>query len=377
MNVKEKLSRYLPEIGILFLLTLFIYFHGLFLPFFLSLIAAYAIGDKLKMKLRFIKNWELRLSLFLLLSLSALLLFLSLSTNFIIRDVQRFSASFNLLWDENQDQLDAGAQKVKTWVADFYDPQELEATIKEKLAGADSLGTSDSPDLKALGESLQKIPDLFKSKPKEDPGFQLPQFSFWYQVGSFFLYLVLILYNYNYFDKLRNRYQNPNLQSNWKTFWDDFDRSFVRYFKLRTKIVLWLLPIFALCFIILDLPGTYLYLLALVFLLYIPYFQYFLLIPIALSTLVLSTEISLSYWWIIGIISFTFILASIVEEVFLIPRIMEANIGLNPVLMVLGLSFWTYTLGTTGVLIGIPLSSLAIIYLKRFILPKWFPQKSA
>lgn len=377
MNVKEKLSRYLPEIGILFLLALFIYFHGLFLPFFLSLIAAYAIGDKLKVKLRFIKNWELRLSLFLVLSLSALLLFLSLSTNFIIRDVQRFSASFNLLWDENQDHLDAGAQKVKTWVADFYDPQELEAMIKEKLAGADSLGTSDSPDLKALGESLQKIPDLFKSKPKEDAGFQLPQFSFWYQVGSFFLYLVLILYNFDYFDKLRNRYQNPNLQSSWKTFWDDFDRSFVRYFKLRTKIVLWLLPIFALCFIILDLPGTYLYLLALVFLLYIPYFQYFLLIPIALSTLVLSTEISLSYWWIIGIISFTFILASVIEEVFLIPRIMEANIGLNPVLMVLGLSFWTYTLGTTGVLIGIPLSSLAIIYLKRFILPKWFSQKSA
>jgi predicted PurR-regulated permease PerM len=37
--------------------------------------------------------------------------------------------------------------------------------------------------------------------------------------------------------------------------------------------------------------------------------------------------------------------------------------------MVLALSFWTFSLGTIGVLLAIPLSSLAIIYFKRYLLP--------
>jgi len=77
-----------------------------------------------------------------------------------------------------------------------------------------------------------------------------------------------------------------------------------------------------------------------------------------------------------SIIVGVFILGSILEEALLIPRIMERHIGLNPVIMVLGLSFWTYLLGFTGVLIGIPLTSLGLIYLKRFILPHWFPASS-
>jgi predicted PurR-regulated permease PerM len=48
---------------------------------------------------------------------------------------------------------------------------------------------------------------------------------------------------------------------------------------------------------------------------------------------------------------------------------MEKNIGMNPVIMVLGLSIWGYLFGMAGVLFGIPLTSLLIIYTKRFFIP--------
>jgi predicted PurR-regulated permease PerM len=151
--------------------------------------------------------------------------------------------------------------------------------------------------------------------------------------------------------------------------------SFIRYFQLRTKIVLYLLGLYAIAFILLDLPGTLLLLTALFFLLYIPYFHYLLLLPIALGCVVLSVEHPQSFLFFFGISVGTFIIASLVEELLLIPRIMEKNIGMNSVIMVLALSFWTYSLGNIGLLLAIPLTSLIIIYTKRYLLPLYQPEK--
>lgn len=68
-----------------------------------------------------------------------------------------------------------------------------------------------------------------------------------------------------------------------------------------------------------------------------------------------------------GIVLGIFMLASILEEMLLVPKIMEANNGMNPVIMILAVSIWAYVLGLLGVLIAVPLTSLIITYVKRFI----------
>ncbi len=373
MSFFQKIGSALPQIGLVIIAATLVYFYGIFLPFFIALALAYAAGDRIERWQKWLKNWELSVSLYLLAWVLLLVLFFSLSTSFIVRDVQRFGQSFTVLVEQNQDNLDAGASMVKDWIGEIYDPAKLERLIDEQIAGIDSATAGNKIDWESLGEQFKKIPELFGSEKPEEKKFQAPSFSFWQQLSSFIIYFVLILYNYLYFQGLRNRYRSPVLQGTWSQFWRDFEQSFLKYFKLRSRIILWLLPLYLTCFLLLDLPGTFIYLLGLFLLLYIPYFQYLLLIPIALSSLVLSTEIDLSYWWIMAIIIGVFALSSIIEEALLIPRIMERNIGLNPVIMVLGLSFWTYTLGTIGIIIGIPLTSLAIIYIKRFLLPHWFP----
>jgi predicted PurR-regulated permease PerM len=50
---------------------------------------------------------------------------------------------------------------------------------------------------------------------------------------------------------------------------------------------------------------------------------------------------------------------------------MERNIGMNPVIMILAASIGSYLFGMVGALIGVPLASLAIIYVKRYFLPSY------
>ena len=63
-----------------------------------------------------------------------------------------------------------------------------------------------------------------------------------------------------------------------------------------------------------------------------------------------------------------FILASIIEELILTPRIMEKNIGINPVIITLAISVWSYLLGIPGLLLAIPMTGLIIILFKQYFL---------
>lgn len=120
-----------------------------------------------------------------------------------------------------------------------------------------------------------------------------------------------------------------------------------------------------------DMPGVLILTIIIAILSYIPYLQYFALIPLSVSCIVLSVENDQSFLLLFGVVLGVFILASILEEAILTPWIMEKNIGMNPVIMILALSAWSYLFGLKGLLIGIPMTSLIIIYTKRYFLPAY------
>ena len=61
-----------------------------------------------------------------------------------------------------------------------------------------------------------------------------------------------------------------------------------------------------------------------------------------------------------------FILASIIEELILTPRIMEKNVGINPVIITLSVSVWSYLLGIPGLLLAVPMTGLMIVSFKKY-----------
>tara|TARA_B110000977_G_scaffold97422_1_gene128337 strand:- start:85 stop:366 length:282 start_codon:yes stop_codon:yes gene_type:complete len=84
--------------------------------------------------------------------------------------------------------------------------------------------------------------------------------------------------------------------------------------------------------------------------------------------MVLSLENPQSFLFYFSIVIAVFIIASIIEEWLLKPRIMKDNTGINPVIITLALSIWSYLLGMPGGLIAIPMTGLMIILFKQYFL---------
>jgi predicted PurR-regulated permease PerM len=370
----EILKTYQQEIilalGILFASLVFVYLYSILLPFVLGLGLAFAVMPLIKKMQRWLKYQNLTITVFLGLLGTAALLFLVFFAAFVNRDFQRLNHSFSLLASENQAQIDAGTRQVKEYLSGLYDFSELENSLKSQadslkgsLAGIDK----SQLDTESIGAAYEKLMSVFK---KEEPAEveEKSSFGFFYLLFSSLFYFVLILYHFDYFDGLRQKYHSGKVESTFSLIYEDFRQSFLRYFRLRTQIVLLMLPVYVIAFVVLDIPGMILMTLLIFLLSFIPYFQYLALIPLALSCLVLALERDQSFFLFFGIVLGVFALVSLIEELVLTPRIMEKNIGMNPVIMILAVSVWTYLLGVPGLLIGIPLTSLFIIYVKRYLL---------
>lgn len=369
------LSNYKHEIIVaLFILVaafVTVYLYGLVLPFVFGLVLAFASRPVVKGIQKRLKNLAASVVVYLVAWISVIVLVVVFLAQYVNRDFQRLNASFVTLVDQNQEELDAAASKVKEYVSSLYDFEEISAQLEHK---ADSLATTLEDDGAGLNtESIESAYDsimsVFDSSEKEEKKITRPHWGFWSIFFSTIVYFILILFELDYFTGLRDRYAGGRAKSRIRLMWQDFDQTFLKYFRLRSKIVLLLLTLYAIAFLALDLPGTFLILILIFILSYIPFLQYLALIPLAISCLVLSIETPMSFMLIYGIVIGVFILATIIEEVWLTPRIMEKNIGLNPVIMVLAASIGGYLFGTPGVIIGIPLASLCIIYIKRFIVP--------
>lgn len=343
------------------------FLYGILISFLVGLLLAFGSKSAINRIQRRFSNHDVATTLYLLVIVGVVVLFLVTCTSFINRDFNRFNDSFSLLLENNQEELDDTATKVKGYINDFISSDEFDQQTDSLITSIQEMEYADL-DTESISSGYEKLTSYF-SQSEPDEVDQSPRFGFWYIFFSTLLYYVLILYQLPYFEGVWKKYFRKAMKSNLDLVLDDFNQTFLRYLRLRTKIVLWLSLLYIIAFFILDMPGMILITILIVLLSYVPYLQYLALIPLALGCLVLSIEHPQSFLFYFGIVVGVFVLASIIEEVVLTPYIMESNIGMNPVIMVLAVSVWSYLLGTPGTLIGIPLTSLLIIYTKRMLLP--------
>jgi len=347
--------------------------YGIILPFVIGLLLAFKCQPVISFIRKQFKNKILSTIIFLVGLSIFFVLFLFFFANYINKDFKRLQNSFSILKSQNKAKLDNAGIVIKEFVSKFYNINNLENDLKNQV---DSLKTKaldnkeSGLDTKAIEDSFKSIISGFQSETEQETTHN-KGFGLMLILVMSLVYFVLILFNFEYFDSLKKQYWGGKIESKYNLFINDFNQSFVKYFSLRTKIVLLLSIIYLTAFIILNLPGFIIFTILIVLLSYIPYFQYIVLIPISISCLVLSTEGQQGFLFYYGIVVGVFVLASLVEEIVLNPFIMEKNIGMNPVIMVLAISVWNYVLGIPGILIGIPLSSFIIIYVKRYFLESY------
>jgi predicted PurR-regulated permease PerM len=359
--------------GLIFFCLAFYYLNEALLPFVLGLLLAFSVFPTISKLQRVIKSRNVANTVFLAIIGGIFITILVFFTQYINRDFKRLNNSFETLAAKNHDKLDKTAQQVKQYLGKVYDFDTLEKnlasssdSLKNSLKDIDS-STLDTESIKAAFENVVaafQTNDKSESEEKSGLGLILT-------IVYALFYFLLILYQYEYFYALHVKFFGGKIKSKANIILDDFNQSFVKYFKLRSKIVLILSLVYLSAFIIMDMPGVLILTIIIAILSYIPYLQYFALIPLSVSCIVLSVENDQSFLLLFGVVLGVFILASILEEAILTPWIMEKNIGMNPVIMILALSAWSYLFGLKGLLIGIPMTSLIIIYTKRYFLPAY------
>ena len=348
----------------------FYYLYGILLPFILGMLLAFSAQPIITRIQKIVKSKGLATSIFLAVNTVLIILFFVFFTNYINRDFKRLNQSFVFLTTKNQKNLNQTTQKVKEYINNLYDIDQVEVLLKHK---SDSIINKiknidySELDTESIKTGFEKATAIFRSK-KINTEQLKPKFSFLFILCSTIGYFILILYQLDYFTRIRKKYFGGKIKSIFHTIIDDFNQSFVKYFKLKTKIILLLSLIYISTFIILDMPGTILVSLLIILLSYISYLQYLALIPLSISCMVLSVENSQSFLFYFSIVIAVFIMASVIEEWLLKPRIMKDNTGINPVIIALALSIWTYLLGMPGGLIAIPMTGLMIIIFKQYFL---------
>lgn len=183
-----------------------------------------------------------------------------------------------------------------------------------------------------------------------------------------FLYMVFILIDYEkitsgFIDLIPHQYRALA-----KDILSDLEAGMNSYFRGQSLVAFIVGVLFSIGFSIIGLPlaivcGLFLGLLNLV-----PYLQTIGIVPVVFLTLLKSAETGQSFWWLILGVLLVFVVVQVIQDFFLVPKIMGTAMGLKPAIILLSLSVWGALLGFVGLIVALPFTTLLISYYKRFVL---------
>lgn len=194
------------------------------------------------------------------------------------------------------------------------------------------------------------------------------------------LYIVFILLDY---DKILVGFQRMIPQKYLPTvvsIVNDIEVSMNRYFRGQAVVAGLVSILFCIGFLIVGLPMAIVLGLFIGLLNMVPYLQLVGFIPTILLCLVSASETGTNFWLLFGACILVFIVVQLIEDIFIVPRVMGKVTGLNPAIILLSLSIWGTLLGFVGMIIALPLTTLFLSYYERYVIgdePEIPPEASA
>ena len=141
-----------------------------------------------------------------------------------------------------------------------------------------------------------------------------------------------------------------------------------RYFRGQALVALCVGILFSIGFLIIDFPlaiGLGLFIGALNM---VPYLQIIGFVPTIMLAILKAADTGDNFWIIIASAAAVFIVVQIIQDGYLVPRIMGKITGLNPAIILLSLSIWGSLMGMLGMIIALPLTTLMLSYYQRYII---------
>ncbi len=366
MVISEKVKAYITGAALLIALVLLIHFVGeIILPFIFAIFIAFLINPIIVKIQTKIPNRNVAITSFLVAAFALIVCVLFFFGSYFIKDTKRLISAVDVFVEQHEDQINDARKSVSNFVDGVYESD----VVQKEIKSLDTLSTeTKEQDLSAALEkaySFLSSPDSQEEEVKEEPnwnGFVMFIFTL--------IYLVMILYTYEYFQMKYDSYMKGRkpVNSRLHSVWLNFSAVFLVYFRQRSKVVFISMAIFVFTFTIMDLPGAIIIGILTGLLTYASQFHYLSLPVVAIGCWVLSVETNLHFLLFFGIVLGVYLLVSVLEETVFFNRIMKSVRGMNPAVTILAFSLWVYLLGGfVGTILALPLTQLILIYIERIL----------
>lgn len=150
----------------------------------------------------------------------------------------------------------------------------------------------------------------------------------------------------------------------------DIKRTMNRYFRGQFLIAMIVGVLFSIGFLIIGLPMSVVFGLFIGVLNLVPYLQLISLPVAALLCLVWTAGTGGNFWIIFWECMAVYVVVQCIQDLFLTPKIMGRQMGLNPAVILLALSVWGSLLGFMGLIIALPLTTLLLSYYNQFVIER-------
>lgn len=140
------------------------------------------------------------------------------------------------------------------------------------------------------------------------------------------------------------------------------------YFRGQGTVAFCVGVLFSIGFLIVGMPMAIGLGLFMGFLNLVPYLQTLGFVPMALLCLLRAADTGENFWWLFFLGFLVVAVVQVIQDTFLVPKIMGSAMGLNPAVILLSLSVWGALLGFIGLIIALPLTTLLISYYRQFVL---------
>ena len=333
-------------IGVLMLLKRL---SGVLLPFFLAWLIAYLIyplvsffQHKLRLKNRIISIFCALFTLSVIGSVAFYLLVPPMIQEFLrVKDllIEYFSTTHT-------------ASNVPTTLSEFI-RQNIDLHILEQMFSQENI-------LDALKVTVPKLWALISESINLLFGF--------FTVFLILLYIVFILLDYESISEGWAHLMPKKYRKTVTGILSDVKDGMNRYFRGQALVALCVGILFSIGFLIIDFPlaiGLGLFIGALNM---VPYLQIIGFVPTIMLAILKAADTGDNFWIIIASAAAVFIVVQIIQDGYLVPRIMGKITGLNPAIILLSLSIWGSLMGMLGMIIALPLTTLMLSYYQRYII---------
>ena len=180
------------------------------------------------------------------------------------------------------------------------------------------------------------------------------------------LYLFFILFD---FERVSQGWQ-PYVPKKWRgvvsKLWSDLVYGMNQYFRGQALVAFCVGVLFSIGFLIIDFPAAIAFGMFIGMLNLVPYLQAVAVLPMALLAMLKAASTGAGFWPVMLGALAVMLVVQVVQDMFLVPKIMGKRMNLHPAVILLSLSIWGHLLGVLGMIVALPMTTLLLAYLRRY-----------